>query len=506
MLKRLSRLIFAAALLASLFAAPSARPAAAQDPSPTSTAEPTPGSPTATAPVEETETQPAPDGPIYLVQSGDTFYTIALKFNTSVEALVAANSNIDPSFLSIGAEVVIPGLEGVRGRLETQTIQLGESLRTLSIRNRVHESQMVQLNGITSPSQVYAGSSLIVPQAEDQQPLQAEYLISEGQSLFELAVLNGANPWAIAGANQMENTWAVLPGEALFDLVPAGEGEEAAPAVSLISPVVTDVKIDPLPILQGETAVVHVSTTEPVELTGSLTGRELHFFPYPGEDGAAGYHYAALQGVHVMADPGIYPITLQGRLADGSLFSFEQMVIMDTLGYINENIVGVDPNTIDPEVTRPEEETFQEIISKVSPEKYWEGVFVSPGYDPTWITSTFGNRRSYNGGPYSYFHTGIDYGGGTGLPITSPAAGVVVFAGPLTVRGNATIIDHGWGVYSGFWHQSEIKVNVGDQVEPGQEIGLVGATGRVTGPHLHWELLVNGVHVDPYTWLNRTFP
>jgi murein DD-endopeptidase MepM/ murein hydrolase activator NlpD len=82
-----------------------------------------------------------------------------------------------------------------------------------------------------------------------------------------------------------------------------------------------------------------------------------------------------------------------------------------------------------------------------------------------------------------------------------------VFVGSLlTVRGNATIIDHGWGVYSGFYHQSKILVKVGDTVETGQIIGQIGATGRVTGPHLHWDLFVNGIQVNALDWLDRVYP
>jgi murein DD-endopeptidase MepM/ murein hydrolase activator NlpD len=92
------------------------------------------------------------------------------------------------------------------------------------------------------------------------------------------------------------------------------------------------------------------------------------------------------------------------------------------------------------------------------------------------------------------------------LNIVAPADGVVVFAGPLTVRGNATIIDHGWGVYSGYWHQKEIKVKVGDRVKAGDIIGLIGATGRVTGPHLHWEMIINGIQVEPVDWLQNAYP
>jgi len=74
------------------------------------------------------------------------------------------------------------------------------------------------------------------------------------------------------------------------------------------------------------------------------------------------------------------------------------------------------------------------------------------------------------------------------------------------VRGNATVIDHGWGVYTGYWHQSVSQVNVGDRVETGQVIGFNGSTGRVTGPHLHWELWVGGFQADPLQWTETEFP
>lgn len=436
-----------------------------------------------------------PAGPVYVVESGDTFYSIAVKFGVTVDDIVKANPNIDPNMLGVGAEVIIPGLEGVQGRLVTETIPLGETLRTLSIRNRVAEEQVARLNRLTSPAEVFAGASLIIPQQKEVQQPQNRYLLGQNQSLFELSILNNQNPWLLAETNQSQSTWDVLPGEAIFD-----NGGDPNAAVSLISPIIKELVVNPLPIEQGETAVVKVSTNQPVELTGTLAGRELHFFPN-GDN-----NYVALQGVHAMADPGIYPITLRGTQADGGQFSFEQMIVLEALGYAQEKIDGVDPSTIDPAVTKPEDDQVKELVSKANPEKYWSGPFSVPGYDPNWITSWFGNRRAYNGGPYSYFHTGVDYGGGPGLPIKSPAAGVVVFAGPLTVRGNATIIDHGWGVYSGFWHQSEFKVQVGDRVEAGQVIGLVGGTGRITGPHLHWEIWVNGVQVNPLTWLEQSFP
>jgi murein DD-endopeptidase MepM/ murein hydrolase activator NlpD len=122
------------------------------------------------------------------------------------------------------------------------------------------------------------------------------------------------------------------------------------------------------------------------------------------------------------------------------------------------------------------------------------------------IRSRFGALRSYNGGPYDSFHGGVDFSGAEDRPITAPAPGVVVLAEPLTVRGNATIIDHGWGVFTGYWHQSAIQVQAGQRVETGQVIGYQGATGRVTGPHLHWEIYVGGYQVEPLTWTETSFP
>jgi len=161
-------------------------------------------------------------------------------------------------------------------------------------------------------------------------------------------------------------------------------------------------------------------------------------------------------------------------------------------------------------VTEPENRNIFAITIPASPTKIWNGVFTSPAVYPNEFTSRYGTRRTYYGTGTDLtikgFHTGLDFAGGEGLQIFAPAPGRVVFAAPLTVRGNAIIIDHGWGVYSGFWHQSQLMVNVGDVVEQGQVVGLVGGTGRVTGAHLHWEVWVNGVQVNPLDWLNQAYP
>ena len=190
------------------------------------------------------------------------------------------------------------------------------------------------------------------------------------------------------------------------------------------------------------------------------------------------------------------------------------MVPVKAVDYPYDQPLAVDPATIDPAVTKPEDAQWSALAAPVTPERLWNGVFKFPRRLKWDIASTqaiagrrgYGNRRSYNGSPYLYFHTGLDIVGQTGVEIYAPADGLVVFAGPLTVRGNATMINHGQGVYTGYMHQSEIFVKPGDTVKAGQLIGKVGGTGRAEGPHLHWEVWVGGVQVDPIDWLERAYP
>jgi murein DD-endopeptidase MepM/ murein hydrolase activator NlpD len=218
----------------------------------------------------------------------------------------------------------------------------------------------------------------------------------------------------------------------------------------------------------------------------------------------------ALQGVHALLEPGVYPLRIEATAADGSKQSFEQMILVTSGNYLSEDIPLNDPSTLEPSLTESELRNITSLTSVYTSTRYWNGIFTSPAVDPNCFTSRYGTRRIYrvinSDIEVPGFHSGLDFCGGEGLQISAPAPGRVVFAAPLTVRGNATIIDHGWGVYSGVWHQSQILVNVGDVVEQGQVIGIVGGTGRVTGAHLHWEIWVNGVQVNPLSWLEQSFP
>lgn len=114
------------------------------------------------------------------------------------------------------------------------------------------------------------------------------------------------------------------------------------------------------------------------------------------------------------------------------------------------------------------------------------------------ISGLFGAQRIYRGEPGSY-HSGIDIAKPTGAPVTAPADGVVILAAdqPFTLEGHLLMLDHGHGLNSAFLHLSRIDVRVGDHVRQGEPIGLVGATGRATGPHLHWSLRWHDARLDP---------
>ncbi len=163
---------------------------------------------------------------------------------------------------------------------------------------------------------------------------------------------------------------------------------------------------------------------------------------------------------------------------------------------------------VDPEFVNPPDDDLQRIAREAdflrntfgssAEARLWSAPFVRPV--PGEANSRFGSRSVFNGEPRSP-HGGADFLSPSGTPIQAPNAGRVVCARDLFFTGNTVVVDHGLGVFSLLAHLSRIEVAEGDVVTAGQVVGLVGATGRVTGPHLHWALNVSGARVDPLSVL-----
>ncbi len=442
-------------------------------------------------------------GPVYIVQQGDSLFSIALSFGVSVQALQDANGIADPSLISVGQEIVIPGFEDVSGKLLTYKVQLGETLPGLALRFGASLDSLVRLNRLTSAEALYVGQSLIYPEGEGGAaiPSGRTLVVSSTDSLVELAARHNYNAWALALINKLDSPFGVFSGE---QVVVPGDPDVDPPLSGLPSPFET-LTLRPDRPIQGGTLEIVARMTPGVTLEGQFNQWPLRF----AEDttAAPATRLVALQGINVFTDPALYSLTLTAKSPDGTLSTFEQLVPVASGDYPSQLLyVGEEQSALlDPNVTVPEREHISEIVSVYTPTRQWDGIFLAP-VSTDRITTGFGWRRSYNGGPYDSYHDGLDYGVPGGTVINAPANGTVVFAGPLTVRGNVTIIDHGWGIYSSNWHQYKIYVQVGQQVKQGEAIGEVGSSGLSTGSHLHFAIWVGGNAVNPEQWLSSVFP
>lgn len=212
--------------------------------------------------------------------------------------------------------------------------------------------------------------------------------------------------------------------------------------------------------------------------------------------------------VDALTPPGPIPLIIAVADAQGRPAVERETLITVTAAFFQTEVVQLDSSNqalLDPEILREDREARTPVMQGVTPERHWSGIFEPPAAGV--ITSGYGLLRSYNYAAPSEYHTGLDFAGESGAPVLAPNAGVVVWVGQTRRRGNVIILDHGGGVYTGYYHLSEVLVKVGDVVSTGDALGRMGSTGLSTGPHLHWDVVVYGVTVDPVQWLrDREIP
>ena len=332
---------------------------------------------------------------------------------------------------------------------------------------------------------------------------------------------NDVNPWTAAEYNSLSAPWYLIANDILY-LPSSGSSDSGN-----ILPGISALSIDPLG--QGQTATFSATSGGSSQLSGEMSftvvddDKEQQNQSSPQSSASANAplltsvyplnlftnsdgKLEALQGVPRLTVPGAASIILTAKTADGKSYSIQQNLAVKAVDYGYDTPLQVADNFIDPSITVPEDGFLFKTVAPATAVKMWNGAFVPPTATPTCQTDTYGKLRSFNGSDFIYWHSGIDFCGAVGDKLFAVADGVVVYTGLLDVRGNATIIDHGHGVYTAYYHQSKIEVTAGQTVKAGQEIGLIGATGRVTGPHLHLDVLVGDVQVDPNQWFNGLIP
>lgn len=248
----------------------------------------------------------------------------------------------------------------------------------------------------------------------------------------------------------------------------------------------------------GEVVLLKVTSLRSLSrLQAAAFGREFPAFS-AGDD----RDWIGLVGIDLDTKPGRYTVKLHGTDTSG-----EPVAADDTLAVISKKFPTRELTVDEKFVSPPEEalarikkesEKVQAIFGTTTAQHYWDGPFRVPVPGPA--ISEFGKRSIYNGQSRSP-HTGTDFRGATGTPIRAPNAGRVVLAAALYYSGNTIIIDHGLGLYSYFGHMSAFEVPEGAMVKTGDIVGKVGATGLVTGPHLHWSVRLVGTRVDPMSLL-----
>ncbi|MCO6450439.1 MAG: peptidoglycan DD-metalloendopeptidase family protein [Caldilineales bacterium] len=381
---------------------------------------------------------------VYEVSAGDTLITIAERFGLPVEAIISANNLANPDLIYAGQQLVIPGLTAPPAEPETEAI--------------------MRL---------------------------ATYRLRPGDQLDVLARRFGVQPADILRANGLARPDQLLT-----------ETEIRVPvkvADSLPAPVLS-LRVSPA-VVQGQTGIVDITVSKDVKPEGAYGDQPLTFF-FLG-DGYPGYRYFALIPTPALLSPEVRTLRVS---VDGA--EIEQPMPTLAGSYETQHIVlpPAKGDLLEPTKVRDELGELREIWGISSPERFWSGRFRFPIGEGYVQTSPYGTRRSYNGGPVASFHEGSDWSAIEGTPILAPAPGVVVLAEDLIVRGGAVVIDHGQGVYSNFWHLSQIDVEPGQKVGRGEQVGLVGTTGLSTGAHLHWEVRVDGVAVNPLQWSEVSFP
>jgi murein DD-endopeptidase MepM/ murein hydrolase activator NlpD len=249
---------------------------------------------------------------------------------------------------------------------------------------------------------------------------------------------------------------------------------------------------------EGSLLLAEVRSAGPLEeVKGEWDGHTIPFWQEKARRG--GLIYRALVGADLEQAPGQYDVKVEWKTQTGETAGCNAGVTVRTGRFATERLQ-VEQEFVEPSAeqlarAKEDRERLLALYAAATPEKMWQGPFRVP-LAGVKKGSNFGRRRILNGQPRSP-HSGADFSSAAGTPVHAAQRGRVVLAEALFFSGNTVVIDHGLGMYTLYGHLKAISVQTGDMVGAGAKLGEVGATGRVTGPHLHWGLTVNQARVNP---------
>ena len=361
-------------------------------------------------------------------------------------------------------------------------VQAGDTWAALAMRYSLPESELRALNPHQNAGRQPAiGQTLNLPEGAAERT--GSLRRSNDGGLVQTAAGEGLSAWGLAAANGLTSPYRptfyrpiYLPGEGAIRDLPLG---------------MTVLELSQTPAAPGMALGMRGALAAPLPVTAELDA--LPFASTTIDDG----RFAGVVGTGAFYAGGEPELVM--RVGDGPTWS-QPLQFADREWEYQELTLTGEAAEIDQQARDEERARLREIWTQITPTPQWAGAFVTPIADFLQVSANYGARRSYNGGPYLTYHEGVDYSAYAGTPVFAPAAGTVVLAEPLYVRGGAVILDHGLGVYTGYYHLSAIHATAGQQVQPGDVLGEVGTTGLSTGNHLHWDMLINGVWVDAALW------
>ncbi|HHX08721.1 MAG TPA: LysM peptidoglycan-binding domain-containing protein, partial [Chloroflexi bacterium] len=256
--------------------------------------------------------------PEYEVVYGDTLSWIALRFDTTVEDIISLNALGPDNVLRPGDRLKIPTLAGMHGILVTEFVPLGSSLTSLSRRSQTEPADLIKANQLTSPSELFIGREIVMTRSEEDPPMETMDSLKTGQSFFEASIISGQNTWSLSAMNRLENPLRGLPMDTYF------KPSEVDSPNNLAIPGLKSIVIDNLPLIQGDTFLIEVSSAQAVQVSASLAGVEPVFVDMG--DGIQ----MAYGGIHALTEVGIYPLTMEFSNSDGETYRFDQYVMINS--------------------------------------------------------------------------------------------------------------------------------------------------------------------------------